>query len=74
VLLGRGRRLFEVLPSHIELAIARMIDTPDHPYPHRVRREPVLYSVRTTDQKAGWPGVVGDEMVLRSWSSGRGCR
>jgi dihydrofolate reductase len=28
VLLGRGRRLFEVLPSRIELEIIRVIDTP----------------------------------------------
>jgi dihydrofolate reductase len=29
VLFGGGRRLFEVLPSRIELEIARVIDTPD---------------------------------------------
>jgi dihydrofolate reductase len=28
VLLGRGRRLFDVLPSQIELEIVRVIDTP----------------------------------------------
>jgi dihydrofolate reductase len=29
VLLGRGRRLFDVLPSQIELEIVRVIDTPE---------------------------------------------
>jgi dihydrofolate reductase len=29
VLLGRGRRLFDELPSHIELEIVRVIDTPE---------------------------------------------
>lgn len=29
VLFGRGRRLFEVLPSRVELEIVRVIDTPD---------------------------------------------
>jgi dihydrofolate reductase len=29
VLLGRGRRLFDVLPSEIELEIVRVIDTPE---------------------------------------------
>jgi dihydrofolate reductase len=29
VLFGGGRRLFEVLPSHIELEIIRVIDTPE---------------------------------------------
>lgn len=29
VLLGRGRRLFDVLPAEIELEIVRVIDTPD---------------------------------------------
>jgi len=29
VLFGRGRRLFEVLPSGIELEVVRVIDTPD---------------------------------------------
>jgi dihydrofolate reductase len=29
VLLGRGRRMFDVLPSEIELEIVRVIDTPD---------------------------------------------
>src|SRR5579863_6247476 len=34
VLLGGGRRLFEVLPERIELEIARVIGTPaGHPYP-----------------------------------------
>jgi dihydrofolate reductase len=28
VLLGRGRRLFDVLPAEIELDIAEVIDTP----------------------------------------------
>ena len=28
VLFGAGRRLFEVLPSRVELAIIRVIDTP----------------------------------------------
>jgi dihydrofolate reductase len=39
VLLGRGRRLFEVLPSRIELEIVRVIDTPEATHIHyRVRR------------------------------------
>ncbi|HEU4539722.1 MAG TPA: dihydrofolate reductase family protein [Jiangellaceae bacterium] len=29
VLLGRGRRLFDVLPSRVELEIVRVIDTPE---------------------------------------------
>ena len=29
VLLGRGRRLFDELPSHVELEVVRVIDTPD---------------------------------------------
>jgi dihydrofolate reductase len=29
VLLGDGRRLFDVLPSHVELEIVRMIDAPE---------------------------------------------
>jgi hypothetical protein len=29
VLFGAGRRLFEILPSRIELAIMRVIDTPE---------------------------------------------
>jgi dihydrofolate reductase len=29
VLLGRGRRLFDMLPSNIELDIVRVIDTPE---------------------------------------------
>lgn len=29
VLLGRGRRLFDVLPSEVELEIVRVIDTPE---------------------------------------------
>jgi dihydrofolate reductase len=39
VLLGRGRRLFDVLPSEIELEIVRVIDTPDATHiRYRVRR------------------------------------
>ena len=39
VLLGRGRRLFEVLPSRVELEIVRVIDTPDATHiRYRVRR------------------------------------
>jgi dihydrofolate reductase len=29
VLFGSGRRLFDVLPSRVELAIVQVIDTPD---------------------------------------------
>jgi dihydrofolate reductase len=29
VLFGDGRRLFDVLPSHVELEIVRVIDTPE---------------------------------------------
>jgi len=39
VLFGRGRRLFEALPSRVELEIVRVIDTPEATHIHyRVRR------------------------------------
>jgi len=39
VLFGAGRRLFEVLPSRVELEIVRVIDTPEATHIHyRVRR------------------------------------
>lgn len=39
VLLGRGRRLFDELPSGVELEIVRVIDTPEATHLHyRVRR------------------------------------
>ena len=39
VLFGGGRRLFDVLPSHIELEIIRVIDTPEATHiRYRVRR------------------------------------
>ena len=39
VLFGRGRRLFEVLPSRVELEIVRVIDTPKATHiRYRVRR------------------------------------
>ena len=39
VLFGGGRRMFEVLPSRVELEIAAVIDTPDATHiRHRVRR------------------------------------
>ena len=39
VLLGGGRRLFDVLPSEIELEIVRVIDTPEATHiRYRVRR------------------------------------
>ena len=39
VLLGRGRRLFDVLPSRVELQIVRVIDTPEASHiRYRVRR------------------------------------
>ena len=39
VLFGRGRRLFDVLPSRVELEIVRVIDTPQATHIHyRVRR------------------------------------
>jgi len=39
VLFGRGLRLFEVLPSRVELEIVRVIDTPDATHiRYRVRR------------------------------------
>jgi dihydrofolate reductase len=39
VLLGRGRRLFDVLPSLVELEIVRVIDTPEATHiRYRVRR------------------------------------
>jgi dihydrofolate reductase len=39
VLLGQGRRLFDVLPSLIELEILRVIDTPEATHiRYRVRR------------------------------------
>jgi dihydrofolate reductase len=39
VLFGGGRRLFDVLPSRVELAIVRVIDTPEATHiRYRVRR------------------------------------
>ena len=39
VLLGAGRRLFDVLPLHIELDIVRVIDTPEATHlRYRIRR------------------------------------
>jgi dihydrofolate reductase len=39
VLLGQGRRLFDVLPSLIELEIVRVIDTPEATHiRYRIRR------------------------------------
>jgi len=39
VLFGRGRRLFEILPARVELAIVGVIDTPDATHiRYRVRR------------------------------------
>jgi dihydrofolate reductase len=39
VLFGRGRRLFEMLPSRVELEIVRVIDTPEATHiRYRVRR------------------------------------
>lgn len=39
VLFGRGRRLFEVLPSRVELEILRVVDTPEATHiRYRVRR------------------------------------
>ena len=39
VLFGCGRRLFEVLPSRVELEIVRVFDTPEATHIHyRVRR------------------------------------
>jgi dihydrofolate reductase len=39
VLFGRGRRLFDVLPSRIELKIVRVIDTPEATHVrYRIRR------------------------------------
>jgi dihydrofolate reductase len=39
VLLGQGRRLFDVLPALIELEIVRVIDTPEATHiRYRVRR------------------------------------
>jgi hypothetical protein len=39
VLFGRGRRLFEVLVSRVELEIVRVIDTPEATHlRYRVRR------------------------------------
>ena len=38
-LFGQGLRLFDVLPSHVELEIARVIDTPEATHiRYRVRR------------------------------------
>jgi dihydrofolate reductase len=34
VLFGRGRQLFEVLPSRVELEIVRVIDTPEATHIH----------------------------------------
>ena len=39
VLFGQGLRLFDALPSHVELEIARVIDTPEATHiRYRVRR------------------------------------
>ena len=39
VLFGCGRRLFEVLPSRVELEIVRVVDTPEATHiRYRVRR------------------------------------
>ena len=39
VLLGSGRRMFDVLPSHVELEIVRVIDTPEATHiRYRIRR------------------------------------
>ena len=39
VLFGQGLRLFDVLPSRVELEIVRVIDTPEAPHiRYRVRR------------------------------------
>ena len=39
VLLGAGRRLFDVLPAQVELEIVRVIDTPEATHiRYRVRR------------------------------------
>jgi dihydrofolate reductase len=39
ILLGRGRRLFDLLPASIELAIVRVVDTPEATHiRYRVRR------------------------------------
>jgi hypothetical protein len=39
VLFGAGRRLFDILPSRIELEIVRVIDTPEATHiRYRVRR------------------------------------
>jgi hypothetical protein len=39
VLFGAGWRLFEVLPSRIELEVVRVIDTPEATHiPYRIRR------------------------------------
>ncbi len=39
VLLGRGRRLFDILPAEVELEIVRVIDTPEATHiRYRVRR------------------------------------
>jgi dihydrofolate reductase len=45
VLFGRGRRLFEVLPSRVELEIIRVIDTPQATH-IRYRVEPVSPAAR----------------------------
>ena len=39
VLLGQGLRMFDVLPSHVELDVVRVIDTPEATHiRYRVRR------------------------------------
>jgi hypothetical protein len=39
VLFGGGRRLFDVLPSHVELDIVHVVDTPEATHiRYRVRR------------------------------------
>ena len=51
VLFGRGRRLFEVLPSSVELEIVRVIDTPQATHiRYRIRHSDSRTEDETTDR------------------------
>jgi dihydrofolate reductase len=55
VLFGGGRRLFQMLPSRVELEIVRVIDTPEATHiRYRVRR-----LVGRSSQQAEWQSLTG---------------
>lgn len=59
VLFGSGRRLFDVLPTRVELEIVRVIDTPGNalPLPHRLVALPyVQATVGVAGLRGRWLG------------------